>query len=158
MMAKTFALLSVVLLLGTGCAPKVRFDVPEGWRIRRTVGANEGVSSNVMAPSGGMTAWIIVVCGPLKDSTAGQEFLKIKESLQEEGAQIISTFSDPQRDYMVVTFAIETEDGQMQGKALVKLDSAGHKRLLNIQGIWPAEQDDDFVRIFDAVSASADFR
>jgi len=158
MVAKISALLAVSLLAGTGCSPKTRIEVPEGWQVRRTVETKDGGNSTVLAPSNGVSAWVIVVCGPLGQNSPRQEYLNVMRSLEDEGAQIHATLTDPDFSHLEIFFGIETEEGSMRGKVLIKLDSAGHDHLLNVQGIWPAALDDVFTPIFDAVAASADFR
>jgi hypothetical protein len=158
MVAKISALLAISLLACAGCQAKVNFKVPEGWQVRRTVESKDGASSNVLAPADGTTAWIIVVCSSAKQDSPKQAYLNIKRSLDDEGAQIIGIVADPDWTNIDLAFAIDTEDGPMHGRATVKLDSGGHQRLLNVQGLWPADRDAEFNAVFDAVAASADFR
>ena len=158
-----FARFAVVLAAGlfvlTGCAPKFRVDVPQGWKVVDEQQDEAGSMMKMLSPVQDERIKVLVGCSPDEEGAMETAVAQNLAAILQVGGQI--TEFDAAEDHSVVRLSaiIENEDaGQLTAKLVLKKDSKGKGKMLTIVGIWPADQDAVIGPDFDKIVASADFR
>jgi len=157
MTLRTVATFAVGLFLMTGCAPKARLNVPDGWKVAVAKDDPESGTIQRIIVNEKEQVKISVIMAPAKDFPLEETAAATAIDLAMKGVAVKIDKIDDQGTTLI-TFTADIPDvGQLTGRMLLKKSSKGDKTV-GVIGLWPAAKDAVIGPAFEAIAASADFK
>jgi len=156
MSLRTVMTFAVGLSLLTGCTPKFKVAVPEGWQVAKELN-NDEVQAKLLVNEQEQVA-IKVFCVAAEKAPVAEVMQSMIDGVNEVQGQIVEQNLADDKSSSRLVFTATVDGVDTAGRQVVKLSGYKHAKTLIIFGFWPAEKDAVAAKAFEAIAASADFK